>query len=79
MADYVKKTTWEEFLSVRDDHLKDRTAINFAKEELYECMARWADTLGEKIIETKYSRRKSKIPGYTDIVIKVVMGVKQNE
>lgn len=74
MADYVRKTTGEDFLSVRDDQLKDRKTINFVKEELHVCMESWANTLGEKIIETKYTKRKSKIPGYTDIVIKVVMG-----
>lgn len=74
MADYVKKSTREEFLSVRDDILEDRKAINNVKEELNVCMESWAKKLGEKIIETKYTRRKSKIPGYTDIVIKAVMG-----
>lgn len=74
MADYVRKTTGEDFLSVRDDQLKDRKTINFVKEELYVCMESWAKTLGEKVIETKYTRRKSKTSGYTDIVIKVVMG-----
>ena len=79
MADYVRKTTGEDFLSVRDDQLKDRKTINSVKEELNVCMESWANTLGEKIIETKYTRRKSKTPGYTDIVIKAVMGKEKKE